>query len=95
MHLNPYLHPYKVQLTQKLKLADHSQRRRYVEWVIEQQAVGRNFSNKIFFSDEAHFPLVWYVNRQNCHIEGSENPQVIEEKPLHPEKVTVWCVPWS
>ena len=26
---------------------------------------------------------------------GSENPQVIEERPLHPEKVTVWCALWS
>ena len=45
-----------------------------------------NFWNKIFFSDEAHFTLVWYVDEQNCRIWGSENPQVIEERPLHPEK---------
>ena len=43
-----------------------------------------NFLNKIFFSDEAHFT-------QNCRIWGSENPQKVEERPLHPEKVTVWC----
>ena len=30
------LYPYKFQLTQQLKPADHSQRRRYVEWVLEQ-----------------------------------------------------------
>ena len=23
------------------------------------------------------------------------NPQVIEERPLHPEKVIVWCAVWS
>ena len=27
----------------------------------------------------------------NKNIWGSENPQVIEEMPLHLEKVTVWC----
>ena len=86
MHLDPHLYPYKVQLTQQLKPADHSQRRRYVEWLLEQQAVNRNFSNKIFFSDEAHFALGGYVNEQNCRIWGSENPQVIEESPSHPEK---------
>ena len=58
---------------QLLKPADHSQCRRYVEWVLEQQAVGGNLSNKIFFSDEAHFTLAGYVNKQNCRILGSEN----------------------
>ena len=50
------------------------------------QAVDVDFSNKIFFSDEAHFSLGGYVNKQNCHIWGSENPQIIEERRLHPEK---------
>ena len=48
-----------------------------------------NFSNKIFFSDEIHFILAGYVNKQNCRIWCSENSQAIEEKPLHPENVTV------
>ena len=80
---------------QQLKPADHSQRRRYMEWVLEQQAVDGNFSNKIFFSDEAHFKLGEYVNKQYCRIWGFEDLQVIKERPLHPEKVTVWCDLWS
>ena len=28
---------------------------------------------KNFFSDEAHFDLGGYVNKQNCHIWGTEN----------------------
>ena len=60
-----------------------------MEWVLEQQAVDGNFWNKIFFSDEAHFTLCGYVNKQNVHIWGSKNPHVIEESLLHPEKVTV------
>ena len=31
---------------------------------------------KIIFSDEAHFNLGGYVNKQNCRIWGTENPQV-------------------
>ena len=54
------------------------------------------FRSKFFFSDEeAHFTLAGYVNKQNCRICGSENPQVIEEMPLHPEIITVWYALWS
>ena len=36
--------------------------------------------------NEAHFTLFGYVNKQNCRIWRSKNRQVIEERPLHPEK---------
>ena len=31
----------------------------------------------------------------HSRIWASENPQVIEERLLHPEKVLVWCALWS
>ncbi|CAK9813004.1 hypothetical protein ANTPLA_LOCUS7629 [Anthophora plagiata] len=83
-----HLHAYKVQLTQKLKPTDHAQRREFVEWIMEQQ-VYADFSSKIIFSDEAHFHLDGFVNRQNCRIWGSENPREIVEKQMHPQRVTV------
>ncbi|GFW75131.1 uncharacterized protein TNCV_448361 [Trichonephila clavipes] len=46
------------------------------------------------FSDEAHFWLNGYVNKQNCRIWSEANPQVYVETPLHPEKLTVWCALW-
>ncbi|GFV66212.1 uncharacterized protein TNCV_355921 [Trichonephila clavipes] len=46
---------------------------------------------RIMFSDEAHFWLNGYVNKQNCRIWSEDNPQVYVETPLHPEKLTVWC----
>ncbi|GFW79309.1 hypothetical protein TNCV_2477161 [Trichonephila clavipes] len=42
-------------------------------------------------SDEAHFWLNGYVNKQNCRIWSEANPQVYVETPLHPEKLTVGC----
>ena len=54
-----------------------------------------DFGKKIIFSDEAHFDLGGYVNRQNCCIWGTENPHVCIEKPTHPKRVTVWCGFWS
>lgn len=46
-------------------------------------------------SDEAHFHIGGYVNKQNCRIWGSENPHVTVEKQMHPQRVTVWCGFWS
>ncbi|GFV71710.1 hypothetical protein TNCV_3534981 [Trichonephila clavipes] len=46
-------------------------------------------------SDEAHFWLNDYVNKQNCRIWSEANPQVYVETPLHPEKLTVWCALWA
>ncbi|GFV54992.1 uncharacterized protein TNCV_1663591 [Trichonephila clavipes] len=46
-------------------------------------------------SDEAHFWLNGYVNKQNCRIWSEANPRVYVETPLHPEKLTVWCALWA
>ncbi|GFU41292.1 hypothetical protein TNCV_3011181 [Trichonephila clavipes] len=46
-------------------------------------------------SDEAHFWLNGYVNKQNCRIWSEANPQVYVETPLRPEKLTVWCALWA
>ncbi|GFU19744.1 hypothetical protein TNCV_3960901 [Trichonephila clavipes] len=46
-------------------------------------------------SDEAHFWLNGYVNKQNCRIWSEANPQVYVETPLHPEKLTVSCALWA
>ncbi|GFU48468.1 uncharacterized protein TNCV_3963281 [Trichonephila clavipes] len=70
---------------------DHQARRRFVEWAQNEIAVVPDFHKRILFSDEAHFWLNGYVNKQNCRIWSEANPQVYVEIPLHPEKLTVWC----
>ncbi|GFT88997.1 hypothetical protein TNCV_3084411 [Trichonephila clavipes] len=70
---------------------DHQARRRFVEWAQNEIAVVPDFHKRILFSDETHFWLNGYVNRQNCRIWSEANPQVYVETPLHPEKLTVWC----
>ncbi|GFW30287.1 putative transposase [Trichonephila clavipes] len=68
---------------------------RFVEWAQNEIAVVPDFHKRILFSDEAHFWLNGYVNKQKCRIWSEANPKVYVETPLHPEKLTVWCALWS
>ncbi|GFT82348.1 hypothetical protein TNCV_4651401 [Trichonephila clavipes] len=54
-------------------------------------AVVPDFHKRTLFSDEAHFWLNGYYNKQNCRIWSEANPQVYVEISLHTEKLTVWC----
>ncbi|GFS79227.1 hypothetical protein TNCV_4409121 [Trichonephila clavipes] len=74
---------------------DHQAKSRFVEWAQNEIAVVPDFHKRILFSDEAHFWLNGYVNKQNCRIWSEANPQVYVETPLHPEKLTVWCALWA
>ncbi|GFW05659.1 uncharacterized protein TNCV_5025221 [Trichonephila clavipes] len=74
---------------------DHQARRRFVEWAQNEIAVVPDFHKRILFSDEAHFWLNGYANKQNCRIWSEANPQVYVETPIHPEKLTVWCALWA
>ncbi|XP_073828918.1 uncharacterized protein [Musca autumnalis] len=95
MHKDMNLHAYKVQLAQELKPFDHSKRREWAEWWQEMATVDDQFSKKIICSDEAHFHLSGLVNKQNSRNWANENPRVIVEKPMHPQRVTVWCGLWA
>ncbi|GFW35401.1 hypothetical protein TNCV_2612001 [Trichonephila clavipes] len=79
----------------EIHLNDHQARRRFVEWAQNEIAAVPDFHKRILFSDEAHFWLNGYVNKQNCRIWSEANPQVYVETPLHPEKLTVWCALWA
>ena len=77
MHLHKVLGmtSYKVQLDQELKAINHPMRFRFAKWACDRLTEDADFGKKkISFSDEAHFDLGVYVNKQNCRIKGTENP---------------------
>lgn len=49
-----------------------------------------NCSQKIFFSDEAHFVINGYVNRQACRILSKKISRKMLEKLLYPVKAVIW-----
>lgn len=84
-------HPYKLQLVQELKPNDHLVRRQFCETVMNKINENADFIENLWMSDEAHFHLNGYVNKQNCRYWAQENPAVLHQRPLHSPKVTVWC----
>ena len=64
----------------------------FAKWACARLTEDADFGKKKFiFSDEAHFNLGGYVNKQNCRIWGTENPYAYIKKPTHPKRVTVCC----
>ena len=45
----------------------------------------------IITSNEEHFHLNSYINKQNCQYWDTENPRKLHQKSLHSQNVTVWC----
>lgn len=83
------LHPFKVQLVQALKPSDFIMRKEFCENMLSRfQTV-----NTIWFSDEAHFHLNGFVNKQNCRYwaRRGQNPRLKHQQALHSPKVTVWA----
>ncbi|CAH0560896.1 unnamed protein product [Brassicogethes aeneus] len=71
--LHKDLHPYKIQLTQEIMPIDYLLRRCFANWALEHLKADPEFGQKIIFSDEAHFWMNGFVNKQNCQIWGEEN----------------------
>ncbi|XP_055308848.1 uncharacterized protein LOC129572772 [Sitodiplosis mosellana] len=89
------LKAYKIQLVQELKPTDMPNRYRFSVWALEKLEEDPLFSTRILFSDEAHFTLNGHVNKHNCRIWGEEQPEQVQELPLHPLRTTVWCGLWA
>lgn len=84
-------YPYKIQLYQQLTDHDVERRFNFANVMIEKIERWELDPTMIWFTDEAHFHLRGFVNKQNWRHWGSENPHIAVAKPLHSERVTVWC----
>uniref|UniRef100_A0A0K8SNK3 Uncharacterized protein n=1 Tax=Lygus hesperus TaxID=30085 RepID=A0A0K8SNK3_LYGHE len=80
-------HPHKIAITQQLMPRDYVIRMEFAQTMLEMLAE----DIVILTSDEAHFHLSGFVNKQNCRYWASQNPRHIHERPLHCERATVWC----
>lgn len=86
-----HMFPYKIQLVQELKPIDYQQRLDYAIYFQQKAEENPDFIHNLIMSDEAHFQLNGFVNKQNCRIWATENPRAVHQRQLHPLKCTVWC----
>uniref|UniRef100_A0A0A9YLJ5 Transposable element Tc3 transposase n=1 Tax=Lygus hesperus TaxID=30085 RepID=A0A0A9YLJ5_LYGHE len=84
-----HLHPYKLAIVQQLKPGDYQQRSAFALDMLSRFEVNNDLL--LLMSDEAHFHLNGFVNKQNCRYYSHENPLNLHERPLHSPKVTAWC----
>ena len=61
---------------------------RFAKWACGRLIEDADFGKKVIFSDEAHFVLGGYVNKQNCLTWSTENRHAYIEKPTHPKRFT-------
>lgn len=83
--------PYKIQLFQQLTQWDKDRRDQFAFRMSRWIQRGKVDPKKIWWSDECHFWLSGYVNKQNYRFWATENPRIFETSELKPVRITVWC----
>ena len=85
------LYPYRIQTKHQLTQRDKTQRLEMCQVVLDKAESSGTFINMLWTSDEAHFDLHGRVNSKTNVFWGSHRPDIVAEKPLHSERVTVWA----
>lgn len=84
-------HPYKLQIVQLLNERDPASRMEFSIQILAKINEDANFLGNLWISDEAHFHLNGFVNKQNFRYWAQDNPCEFHQRPLHSAKVTIWC----
>ena len=80
---------YKMVMVQTINDQDNVDRKTVCEVLLN--TLANDDLNHVLMTDEANFHLCGNVSSQNCRYWATENLRIIHQKPLHSEKVTVWC----
>jgi len=90
LHKDLNFHPYKIVIIQELNDRNMANHRISSEQLLKIRN-DDGVINTLLMTDEAHFHLSGYVNKQNYPYWAPENPQKLHQRPLHSERLTVWC----
>ena len=85
------LHAYKIQLKQEIKPDDRPERVEFATFMFNAIDEDETFPRRICFPDEATFYVNGGVNRHNCRIWETKQPNEFHEDVRGSPKVNVWC----
>jgi hypothetical protein len=91
LHKDLHFFPYKIQVTHALHERDYVNRVNFCQTSLRLINQNQELVNNLLMSDEAHFHLSGFGNKQNYHYWSATNPTKLHERPLNSSKVTVWC----
>jgi len=77
--------------TSEIKPDDRPKRVKFAAFMLNTIDEDETFLQRICFSDEATFHVNGCVNRRNCPIWGTQQPNEIHEYVQGSPKVNVWC----
>lgn len=83
-----HFHPYKMILTQELKVTAALNDQTFAQRMKAALRNGTVMRKILLISDETHLYLCETVN---FHYYADSNPECIVKKPLYAPRVTVWC----
>jgi hypothetical protein len=87
LHVDLHFHPYKMMVVQELNQRYWAYRIAFAQNVLVIVADDA----AIALSDDAHFHFSGCVSKQNFCYWSDANPRQLHERPLHSERLTVWC----
>ncbi len=83
-----HLKPYKQQECHDLERKDFKKRKEFALWFLD---LPKSASSYLICTDEAYFGLTEAVNKQNNRQWLESRPNQVIARPLHDQKVLVWC----
>jgi hypothetical protein len=90
LHEDLHYHSYKIQVAQELSEQDKVSQFKFCNEFLDLVNNNHYTVNTLLMSDEAHFHMSGYVNKQNCHYWAPNNQRELPKHPLHSVKVRVW-----